>query len=337
MSSKENPLISVIIPNKDDWNFVLNAAKAIKNQTYRNLELIIIDSSSFHPDNLSCINELKELFPLNLTIHQSEQCYPGKARNLGVSLSAGNYIAFMDAKTIPHQEWLHSYLTEIVSSSSDINIGRFYSNLDDLNWLQKAIKANTYGNILRNSVPGSLLLKSKFIESKGFNEQVGAGEDLEWVERLKNLNWKINRSSDAAFKYIGYPITFFEFLTKWVFYSIENAKLNILSTQKSIYLVVLSVFFLYFIYSWNYIFTNGAWDNSPNFIPNLNTIIWSIIFTGYFILRAILLPLLKQEKLSYIFPLNWLLIGCIGFLIDILKIPGRILGIWRILTSTPDL
>ena len=337
MSFKENPLISVIIPNKNDWNFVLCAAKAIKNQSYKNIELIIVDSSSFHSDNAYFAEELKKLFPLNLTIHQSKQSFPGKARNLGAALARGIYIAFMDAKTIPHQEWLHSYLRDIVSSSSDINIGRFYSDRDNLNWLQKLIKANTYGNILRNSVPGSLLLKTRFLESQGFNEQVGAGEDLEWVNRLRNLKWKINQSPIAAFRYVGYPNTFIKFLKKWIFYSIENAKLNILSMQKSIYLLLLASFVLYFIYSWNYIFTNGAWDDSPNFIPNLNTVIWSIIFIAYFILRAIILPLLKKEKLFYIFPFNWLLIGCVGFLIDILKIPGRIYGIWRILKSTQDL
>jgi|TARA_B110001452_G_scaffold246518_1_gene231888 glycosyltransferase involved in cell wall biosynthesis len=333
----EYPLISIVIPNKDDWNFVLNLGKVLQNQTYQNFELIVVDSSQITTDNSAQIKALNLLYPSNLTIHKSRRTYPGQARNIGASIAHGVYIAFMDAKTIPHEKWLESYLETFLASSSELIIGTFESSDEKLNWLQRAIKANTYGNILRSSVPGSLLLKTTFWESKGFNEKVGAGEDLEWVERLKKLNWSISQAPITAFEYIGYPNALTMLLKKWIFYSIENAKLNILATQKSLYFLLLSIFLLYFIYSWNYLFTNGLWDASPNFIPNLNTIIWSVTFLVYFLFRAIILPLHKKERFFYIFPFHWILIGCVGLLIDVLKIPGRIYGVWRIIKSTSDI
>ena len=229
----EFPLISIIIPNNDDWNFVLNLGKILQNQTYQNFELIIIDSAEITSDNSTQIKALNLLYPSSLTIHKATGAYPGHARNIGVSIAHGVYIAFMDAKTIPHEKWLESYLETFIASPSEIIIGTFKSSNDKLNYLQRAIKANTYGNILRSSVPGSLLLKTTFLESRGFNESVGAGEDLEWVVGLKELNWRISRAPITAFKYIGYPKSVTTFLKKWIFYSIENAKLNILVTGNS--------------------------------------------------------------------------------------------------------
>jgi hypothetical protein len=89
--------------------------------------------------------------------------------------------------------------------------------------------------------------------------------------------------------------------------------------------------FLYFIYSWNYLFTSGSWDESPYFIPNLNKVLWALILVSYSFFRSIYLPLKKKEKLSYIFPVNWIFVGLIGCMIDLLKMPGRLFGLWRLI------
>jgi hypothetical protein len=90
------------------------------------------------------------------------------------------------------------------------------------------------------------------------------------------------------------------------------------------------VLILYFIYSWNYLFTQGAWSNSPYFVPNLNTIVWSVLLLIYAFVRGIIMPLNKKEELLYILPVKWILIATLGFLIDVSKLPGRIYGLYRL-------
>lgn len=322
-------LISVIVPNKNDWNYVFEMLKALSQQTYKNFEVVIIDSSDHKKDyDPSVLNQFSFS---RIEIHHEDEAYPGKARNIGVSIAKGEFIAFMDAKTLPEKDWLKSSLTHLINSNSDIVLGKFRSIERNLNWLQKIIKANTYGNNTPNSVSGAVLKKSKFFLSSGFNSSVGAGEDLEWVERLKVLKWNIAYAKNISFTYVGFPKNFQSFVAKWVFYSFENAKINILSTQKTLYFVTLLVLFLYFIYSWNYLFTSGAWDESPYFIPNLNKVIWTLILASYLFFRSIYLPLKKKEKLSYIFPINWIFVGLIGCMIDLLKMPGRLFGLWRLI------
>ncbi len=321
--------ISVIVPNKNDWEYVLGMLEALNCQTYKDFEVIIIDSSDEKDSfDLSLLNQFSFL---SIDVHKEKKAYPGQARNIGVSIARGKFVAFMDAKTIPDQDWLKSSLKNLLNTDNDIVLGKFRSINKNLNWLQKIIKANTYGNLACNSVPGAILEKSKFMLSGGFNSSVGAGEDLEWVARLKMLKWKIAYADNITFTYLGFPKNFIRFIAKWLFYSFENAKVNILSTQKTLYFVTLLALFLYFIYSWNYLFTSGSWDESPYFIPNLNKFIWASIIFSYLFLRSIYMPLKKKEKLTYIFPFNWIFVGLIGCIIDLLKMPGRLFGLWRLI------
>jgi glycosyltransferase involved in cell wall biosynthesis len=331
MSHKSYPKVSIIIPNKDDWNFVLQMLQSLERQTFSSFEVIIIDSSG--PDSNFDKANLATLDIDSISVHEEKDAYPGKARNIGVSLARGEFIAFMDAKTVPEKDWLLSSLKQLEDSNSDIILGKFQSVEKKLNWLQRIIKANTYGNLVCKSVPGSVLKKSKFNSSGGFIGSVGAGEDLEWVDRLHKLKWKVTPADNITFKYLGYPLNFRSFIIKWVFYSFENAKINILSTQKTLYFILLLILFLYFIYSWNYLFTYGSWDDSPYFVPNLNKIIWSFIALAYIFLRSIYMPIKKKEKITFILPINWIFIGLVGFTIDLLKIPGRLFGLWRLIFS----
>lgn len=328
MTDYEN-LISVVIPNKNDWEYVLNILQSLNHQTYKNFEVVIVDSSDNREDFDQ--SSFKNFSFSRIIVHKEEDAYPGQARNIGVSIARGKYIAFMDAKTLPKNDWLQSSLSDLLNTNSDIVLGKFRSIEENLNWLQKIIKANTYGNLLCNSVPGAILQKSKFMSSGGFNSSVGAGEDLEWVDRLKVLKWNIAYANNICFAYLGFPKNFTSFIAKWLFYSFENAKINILSTQKTLYFVTLLTLFLYFIYSWNYLFTSGSWDESPYFIPNLNKVIWTFIIASYLFLRSIYMPIKKKEKLNYIFPINWIFVGLIGCIIDLLKMPGRLFGLWRLI------
>tara|TARA_Y100000768_G_scaffold362209_1_gene320849 strand:- start:3480 stop:4496 length:1017 start_codon:yes stop_codon:yes gene_type:complete len=324
----DSPLISIIIPHKDDLIFLRNLIKELSNQTFKNFEVIIVDSSS----NEMRVSEdmFHEESKLSIKIIHTKNTFPGKARNIGVNEASAEYIAFIDAKSIPVKNWLQKNYDLLNASDAKIILGLFKSANSDLNFFQKILKASSYGNIQHVSVPGSLMRKDTFKSSGCFNEDVGAGEDIEWIERLQKLNLKLEISNEINFFYIGFPKTLNKAIKKWVFYSFENAKINILQTQKSLYFILLMVLILYFIYSWNYLFTQGAWNNSPYFVPNLNTIVWSVLFFIYSIIRGIIMPLKKREPLLYIFPVQWIFIFFVGFLIDISKLPGRIYGLYRL-------
>lgn len=88
-----NPLVSIIIPAYNADAFVKDAIESCCNQSYRPIEIIVVDDGS--TDNTwNIINELK-LSDLVL-IHQDNKGLSA-ARNKGISVSKGYYIKFLDA------------------------------------------------------------------------------------------------------------------------------------------------------------------------------------------------------------------------------------------------
>ncbi|HIF9499020.1 TPA: glycosyltransferase family 2 protein [Photobacterium damselae] len=95
-----NPLVSVIIPTYNSSLFIGNAITSVLNQSYKNLEVIIVDDLSSDADRLKniCDKIFSEYNFTNYTIFLSkEKIFGGGARNYGVEISSGEYIAFLDS------------------------------------------------------------------------------------------------------------------------------------------------------------------------------------------------------------------------------------------------
>lgn len=100
-SSKKKPLISVIMPAYNAAPFITAAIESILQQTHKNIELIIIDDAS--NDGTSTIAKLYGEKNKRIRYYQNKQNLKEyKARNLGLSLARGQYIAWMDADDISH-------------------------------------------------------------------------------------------------------------------------------------------------------------------------------------------------------------------------------------------
>ena len=83
--------ISVIIPTYNRKSFLINAIDSVFNQTYQNLELIIIDDGSSD----KTIEYIKKKYSKIKICKQSNKGV-SSARNKGIKLSSNNWIAFLD-------------------------------------------------------------------------------------------------------------------------------------------------------------------------------------------------------------------------------------------------
>lgn len=99
MSDCFNPLVSVIIPTyKRDLPMVSRAINSVINQTYKNIEIIIIDDSPADYINRSRISDFINKINLNhLFYYQNKQNIGGSlSRNEGIKYSKGDFITFLD-------------------------------------------------------------------------------------------------------------------------------------------------------------------------------------------------------------------------------------------------
>lgn len=97
--NKLNPLISIIIPTYNRENLIIDALETCLNQTYRPLEVIVIDDGSV--DNTISVvntwfNQKNTSEFLGKLISQSNKG-GNAARNNGIRASSGEFIAFLDS------------------------------------------------------------------------------------------------------------------------------------------------------------------------------------------------------------------------------------------------
>ena len=99
------PLLSVIIPVYKVEKYLRQCVDSVINQTYKNLEIILVDDGS--PDNCGKIcDEYAEKDKRVKVIHQLNKGLSG-ARNTGTEQASGEYIAFVDS-----DDWLDVHMYE---------------------------------------------------------------------------------------------------------------------------------------------------------------------------------------------------------------------------------
>ncbi len=108
------PLVSVIIPSFNRYEFLKNAIDSVKNQTYENLEIIVINDCSTD-ERYYDKNNFENVLLINLEQNQKEKYGfgPGAVRNFGIDNAKGKYIAFLDDDDIWFEEKLDLQINKL--------------------------------------------------------------------------------------------------------------------------------------------------------------------------------------------------------------------------------
>lgn len=92
-----SPLVSVVIPAYNAAVTIIPCIESVLNQTYKYLEIIVIDDGSTDTTHVILEEYKAKLCVDNLQIIRQNNAGPSAARNLGIELSQGKYIAFLDS------------------------------------------------------------------------------------------------------------------------------------------------------------------------------------------------------------------------------------------------
>ena len=120
--------ISVIVPVYNQAQFLEECIESIINQTYKNLEIILVDDGSTD-DSLTICRKYEELDKRIKVIHK-ENGGLSSARNAGLDVAKGKYIMFSDSDDMYVPNSCELLLKEIVSKNADYVVGN-YINCDE--------------------------------------------------------------------------------------------------------------------------------------------------------------------------------------------------------------
>ena len=90
------PLVSVVIPVFNRSHLINRTLKSVQQQTYSNIEVIIVDDCSDDSEQLKGV--IAQFKQLNISyIRHERNKHGGASRNTGIKASRGKYIAFLDS------------------------------------------------------------------------------------------------------------------------------------------------------------------------------------------------------------------------------------------------
>ena len=190
-------LISVIIPTYNRGNTVVRSINSVLNQTYKNLELIIVDDGS--TDNTKeLINNIKDFRLKYYRFKKNKGACA--ARNYGISVAKGDYIAFQDSDDVWLPNKLDTQLLNIKKKKSMVDFCSYIRLMDG-----KKKKMPSFIKILRFRIFGIknellfgnfistqlLLFNRKCIENFEFDQNLSRFQDWDLMLRISN-HYKIS-------------------------------------------------------------------------------------------------------------------------------------------------
>ena len=217
-------LISIIVPVYNCEKYLDTCIKSLLCQTYKNIEIILVDDGSLDKSLLICDiyasldNRVKVFHQINLGV--------SAARNNGINLSRGEFITFVDSDDYVSETYCEKLFAQM-DDSTDLVIGRTIA-VNNGNYLDDGYKGGDV-DAFYTPIEKSILYRSIFIDNPLINDYPHISTCSAKLFRKKTLtentilyNTELKVYEDAIFntqainasrivKVIGEKISFYRF------------------------------------------------------------------------------------------------------------------------------
>lgn len=179
------PLVSIIVPTKNSAQFLEQCLLTIKNQTYSNIELIVVDNNSIDKTKEIAKKYTDKIF--NIGPERSSQ------RNYGVSRAKGEYVAIIDSDMVLTHKVIKECIEEIQKDNQVKQLVIPEMSEGEGFWTKvKAFERSFY--IGDPDMEAARFFEKKvFEEVGGYDERMTAGEDYDLAERILARRYKQSR------------------------------------------------------------------------------------------------------------------------------------------------
>lgn len=168
------PLISVVIPTYGRPRFLREAIDSVFRQSVQDFECIVVDDASHEQPSFSSHPKVR-------FIRRDENRGPAAARNTGIQVARGRYLAFLDDDDVYFENRLHLALQGLEKAPISVCWSRYFAEAPT----RKRILEGHVGDCILNDMTpnlGATAIEREMMES--FDERFNACSDVEWWLRI---------------------------------------------------------------------------------------------------------------------------------------------------------
>ena len=202
------PLVTVITPIFNAQNFIAETIESVIDQTYQNWEMIMVDDCS--TDNSRDIVKKYEVKDSRIKLIELEVNFggPARPRNVGLDISKGDYLAFLDADDVWLENKLQVQINEMLINNLDFtstdskfiddnSIDTIINKYKIVIFFKKIKRKATLSDVIK----GNFIRTSSAVISKNFISKFDENKDFIGVEDIY-LWMKILNDKNIRYKYI---------------------------------------------------------------------------------------------------------------------------------------
>jgi len=184
------PLVSIIIPNYNKAPYIRESIESALNQTYKNIEVIVVDDGSTDQSR-----EIIKSFGKKIKAYFLPHKNANVARNFGFKKSKGEYIQFLDSDDIILPEKIEKQVELLEKTGGDMALC-YWAHLTEKNELKNIKKIpETFEKeqMLLWHIQGNLficmspLYKREFISSTFWDEKLRRAQDIDFHIKISLL------------------------------------------------------------------------------------------------------------------------------------------------------
>lgn len=196
------PIISVIIPCYNAGEFLLDAIESVEKYGHKEgCEIVIVNDGSTDYRTITLLNELKTK---SYIVIDQENKGPAAARNIGVKLSQGKYLLFLDSDNRVKTAYIEKGI-EVLSNNKDIGVvygnPTFFGENKGIYFMPRDydFQALLHSNFIDTC---TVIRRKVWDEVGGFDENRELSqEDWEFWIRVAKTNWKFKYINEILYEY----------------------------------------------------------------------------------------------------------------------------------------
>lgn len=186
----ENKLVSIITPVYNSEKYIEECIKSVINQSYKNIEMIIIDDGSTE-NSKNIIEKYTESFPFIKYIKCNKNNGVWAARNIGIEKAKGRFISFLDADDLYKKNKIENQINFMLNNNYSFTYTAYdliNENSTSLNKVINAKEYEDYNRLLKGNDIGCLtvMIDRLKIETPIRFENNHHEDFVLWLKILKN-------------------------------------------------------------------------------------------------------------------------------------------------------